>query len=367
MTRSERRSVRALTRSLRAGVLPNPRPDKALRARAALRRWGPTPAAACSASAIWSPHKPAIIDDHGTLSFAELDRRTNAIANSLAASGLTPRQSVALMARNERSPVEIVIAASKLGLNVIHLDPDLPKDASARILADSAPRALFHDEEFSDRLRILPPGCQRILTHPSTGPAAGARLLEELLHHGGASAPPPVPSSVPRNVTFRVPHGHAGPGRRTVRGSLVTPGVLSCRLPLPPRQRTMISAPLSRPWGHLHLLLALRLSSTILLHRRFDPLQALASIDAHRPHTLALLPGMLEEILSLPRETLAWYDTSAVRVIAMGEPKLAEELAMPAIARFGAILYGLRGPSIVTLSSPGESSPIALTGSARAA
>ena len=112
----------------------------------------------------------------------------------------------------------------------------------------------------------------------------------------------------------------------------------------------MICAPLSSPWGHLHLLLALRLGSTILLHRRFDPLQALAAIDEHQPDALALVPEMLERIMSLPRETLAWYDTSAVRVIAMRERKLARELALPAIARFGAILYSLRGPSIVALS-----------------
>ena len=123
MTRSERRSIRALTRSLRAGVLPNPRPDKALRAHAALRRWGPTPAAACHAGAVWRPHRTAIIDDRGKLSFAELDRRTSALANGLAKRGLSARDTVAVMCRNHRSPVEILIACSKLGLNLVHLDP----------------------------------------------------------------------------------------------------------------------------------------------------------------------------------------------------------------------------------------------------
>ena len=204
-----------------------------------------------------------------------------------------------------------------------------------------------------------------MIAHAGAAAPKGALLLEELVGDSPASLPAPVPSSVPRSVTFRWLHDAHGPRGRTVPGSLVTPGVLSSRIPLRPRRTTMICAPLSAPWGHLHLLLALRLGSTILLHDRFDPLHALVSIDEHGPDALALLPEMLAEIMSLPRETLAWYDTSAVRVIAVRDRELAGDLAIPAIARFGAILYSLRGPSIIALSPQSEPSLVALAGPAR--
>ncbi len=350
MTRSQRRSTRALSRSLRAGLLSPVRPDRALRAQAVLRRWGPTPAAACHAAAICSPNRPAVIDDEGTLTFAELDRRTSALANGLSARGLTACDTVAVMCRNHRWPVEILIACSKLGLNVEHLDPELPAGESERILRRTAPRLVIHDEEFHEKLHVIPQCARRLIAQTGADRDIGADRLDQLIAASASVPPPPVSISIPRRVTFRWLDDALGPRKRTVRGSLVIPGVLSSGMPLRPGRTTLICAPLSRHWGHLHLLLALRLGSTILLHRQFDPLQVLASIDGHQPDALALLPEMLEEIMNLPRETLAWYDTTAVRVIAMRDRELAGELAIPAIARFGTILYSLRGPSIVALS-----------------
>ena len=362
MTYSQRRSMRALSRSLRAGLRPHARPDKALRARAALRRWGPTPAAACRTGAIWSPHRTAIVDDEGMLSFAELDRRTSALANGLSARGLTARDTVAVMCRNHRSPVEVLIACSKLGLNLVHLDPELSAAESGRILRILPPRVLIHDDEFTARLSCAPSACERLIAHAGGGHAGRSDRLDRLIDTSATSSPPPVPSRNGRTITFAGTQGAEDQSLHTVPGSLLIPGVLSSGMPLRPRQTTVICAPLARPWGHLHLTLALRLSSTIVLHRRFDPLQAIASIDEHQPDALALTPGMLEGIMGLPRETLAWYDTSALRVIAVRDRTLAGELAIPVIARFGAILYSLRGPSIVALSPRAEASRVALAG-----
>ena len=66
--------------------------------------------------------RAAIIDDDGTQTFAELERRTNALAHGLAGHGVKPGASVALLCRNHRCFVEATIACSKLGANVLYLN-----------------------------------------------------------------------------------------------------------------------------------------------------------------------------------------------------------------------------------------------------
>src|SRR5205814_832989 len=73
---------------LGTGMLHPVRPDKTLRSLVALQRWGPTPAAAYTGSAIRYPDRTAIIDDRGAVTFSEVHKRTNALAHELARAGI---------------------------------------------------------------------------------------------------------------------------------------------------------------------------------------------------------------------------------------------------------------------------------------
>ena len=90
----------------RAGLMRPSRPDRAVRALVGLRRFGPTLAAGVIGGAARFPAAPAIIDDEGALTFADLERRTNALARGLAGHGLTEGKSIAVMCRNHRGFVE---------------------------------------------------------------------------------------------------------------------------------------------------------------------------------------------------------------------------------------------------------------------
>src|SRR5688500_14330521 len=60
-----------------SGLARPSRPDKLARALRAFVRLGPTPAAGYTTSAILRPNEQAIIDELGTLTFGEVDARTN--------------------------------------------------------------------------------------------------------------------------------------------------------------------------------------------------------------------------------------------------------------------------------------------------
>ena len=91
---------------------------------------------------------------------------------------------------------------------------------------------------------------------------------------------------------------------------------LFSKIPLKARETTVIAAPMFHSWGFGHFTLALPLSSTIVLRRRFDPEETLRAIAQHRATALAVVPVMLQRILELPPETIAKYDTSSLKIIA---------------------------------------------------
>src|SRR5690348_12771678 len=84
-----------------AGVLRSSRPDRALRAVQALRRWGPTLASGVMGAAARYPDAVGIIDERGMVTFAQIERRTNALARGLAGYGLGEGDKVAIMCRNQ--------------------------------------------------------------------------------------------------------------------------------------------------------------------------------------------------------------------------------------------------------------------------
>src|SRR6476620_5176159 len=79
----------------RAGIVHPERPDHLWHTARALVRFGTTPAAGYTAAARNFPHEPAVIDEIGTLTFREVDERTNALAHALRADGIAAGDNVA--------------------------------------------------------------------------------------------------------------------------------------------------------------------------------------------------------------------------------------------------------------------------------
>ena len=119
----------------------------------------------------------------------------------------------------------------------------------------------------------------------------------------------------------------------------------------------MIAAPMFHSWGFAHFTLALPLASTLVLRRRFDPEDTLRAVAQHRASALAVVPVMLQRILELPQETIARYDTHALKVIAVSGSALPGELATRAMDVFGDVVYNLYGSTEVawaTIATPAD-------------
>ncbi len=334
----------------RAGMLRPSRPDRAMRAVMGLHRFGPTMAAGVVGGAARFPAAPAVIDDEGTLTFHELERRTNALARGFAGHGLTEGHTIAVMCRNHRGLVEVCAACSKLGVHVVLLNTGFAGPQVAEVVEREGADALVYDREFAAAVDAAR-GSR--ICFATDGDGGEAMTVGQLMA-GRVDTPLSPPGQAGRAViltsgTTGTPKG----ANRPAPSSMGPMAALLSAIPLRARETTLISAPLFHSWGFAHMLLATALSSTIILRRRFDPLDAARAIARHRVNVLVVVPVMLQRMLEAdPGER-----PPSLRIIAVSGSALPGPLANRVMDAFGETLYNLYGSTEVawaTVAAPSD-------------
>jgi acyl-CoA synthetase (AMP-forming)/AMP-acid ligase II len=340
---------------LGTGILTPVRPDRAVRSVVALKRWGPTPAAAYTGSAARFPKRAALVDERGTLTFEEVHLRTNALAREMRAAGIREGDGVAIMCRNHRGFIEATVACSKLGASALYLNTAFAGPQITDVMRRENPAGLVYDVDFANLVGDGGEGRKRFVAWAEPGSEPADPLLEDLIAKGSTAdlTPPGEPGRVVilTSGTTGTPKGAA----RKQPDSVEPLAALFSKIPLKARETTVIAAPMFHSWGFGHFTLALPLSSTIVLRRRFDPEATLRAVAEHRASALAVVPVMLQRILELAPETIAKYDTHALKIIAASGSALPGELATRVMDTFGDVLYNLYGSTEVawaTIATP---------------
>jgi len=317
---------------------------------AASKRWGSTMAAGYTAAATRTPDRLAVIDDRRRVTFAELERRSNAIARGLAAHGIGCGDAVGLLCRNHLGFVEASTALAKLGANTLLLNTGFGARQLGEVADREGVRVIVADEEFAAMVGEGAP--DRTLVVGWHDEAGGAETLDALAA-GHASDPITPPASPGRTtiLTSGTTGTPKGARRESKQASLDTLVGLLGRLPLRVGSTTFIVAPTFHAWGGVHLLMASTLGCTAVLRRRFDPEDTLATIERERPRTLAVVPVMLQRILQLPADVLRRYDASSLEVVAASGSALPGELALRWMNAFGDTLYNFYGSTEVAHAS----------------
>jgi fatty-acyl-CoA synthase len=350
-------NLRTLTE---AGVIHPVRPDRLALLVRVLRRWGASPAAGIAGAAINHPDEPMVQDESRSLTFAEVHRRSNALARGLAADGVREGDGIAIMCRNHHGFVEATLAVSKLGATGLYLNTAFAAPQLADVVEREQPVALVYDGEFSGLLEQAAEagkeiGLRRyVALGDGDGPAADPELEDLIAAGDDRDLDPPEESS--RFVILT--SGTTGTPRGAQRAQPDTLGPLAAlfsKIPLRARESTMIAAPLFHSWGFAHFVLGLSLSSTYVLRRRFDPEDTLRAVESSGATALVVVPVMMQRILELPRATLERYDLSSLRVTAASGSALPGELAIRWMDTFGDNLYNLYGSTEVawaTIATP---------------
>ena len=333
-----------------AGVVAPIRPDRLWGVLRTLQQWGRSPAAGAISLAARYPHEPMIVDDMGTLSYADVHRRTNALAHALADAGIVEGDGVAIMCRNHRGFIEATVAVSKLGADALYLNTAFAGPQLTEVVQREKPRAIVYDEEFAGLLADAGHRRKRFVAWQESE-SCDDPTLEELIRAGDPDDVVP-PAREGRAVILT--SGTTGSPKGASRGNpqSLEPAVsLLSKIPLRTREVTHIAAPLFHSWGFAHYTLGMILGTTYVLRRKFQPEACLATVARYRCDALAVVPVMMQRILELPEETRAKYDVSSLRVVAASGSALPGDLALTWMNAFGDNLYNLYGSTEVAWAS----------------
>jgi acyl-CoA synthetase (AMP-forming)/AMP-acid ligase II len=332
----------------RSGVWRSVKPSQLLPIERALRRWGQSMAALGAVAAIRYPDQPAVIDELGTITYEELDRRCASQAAGLAATyGIVAGGKVAVLCRNHRGFLEGTLAASRLGADVLFVNTGFAPPQLAAVLERHRPDVFILDKEF---VPAVPAELPRVLAWNQDGSAT--ETLDRLA--AGDWAPPSAPPRPGRltiltSGTTGVPK--AAPRAPTVAGTAGLTATMLNRIGLHAGEPMVLCPPLFHGLGLLNAMLALLLGSPLILARKYDARAALASVERNRAGSLVAVPVMLQRMLDLGAAEIARYDLRSLRAVISGAAALSPALAERFIAQFGGVLYDVYGSSEIGIAT----------------
>ncbi|MGQ0464571.1 MAG: AMP-binding protein [Sporichthyaceae bacterium] len=335
-------TVRATAAS---GIVELTRPQLIGRQLRVLRSEGANLPGAVAIAAALHPYDVAIVDDDGTRSWAELDSRGRRLAVGFADLGLGPGDRVGVLCRNHSGLVECLLAAARVGVDVVLLNTAAGPAAVERVATAQRLRLLVADADLP-----LPPTLPLdldVLTawHDS---ASISGTLEELLATARPGRELRKPDRPGRLIlltsgTTGTPKGAARPDVSPIGGLIAVIGLLG-RIPLRAGAVTAIPAPLFHAWGLGGLTLAFALRSPVVLQRHFDAESLLAAMAEHRVEQLFVVPVMLNRMLGVPAHTT----TAALRLVLSSGSALAPRTVAGVRERFGDVLHNLYGSTEVS-------------------
>jgi acyl-CoA synthetase (AMP-forming)/AMP-acid ligase II len=326
------------------GLVRPVRPDRLVRMGLAFHRWGVSIAAAYAVNAIGRGEQAAFVDDDGSITYEEADRRTNALANELARLGVGEHDRLAVLCRNGGGFVESMVAAAKLGADFLPLNTSFAPRELKAVVEREHPPVLIYDSDFSAIVRDAGLGrsVRRVLARVAGSPRGTATLAE--LIERGSPEPPEPPAEEGRTVILTSGTTGTPKGARLARPAGLEPlAQLLKVVPIDAGSTYMIPAPLYHAHGYGQLVLGSSLGCTVVLPRRFEAERTLALIERHRIEALAVVPVMLKRIMDLPPQTRRGFDTSSLKAVVCSGSALDPRLARALMEDFGPVIYNLYG------------------------
>ncbi len=256
---------------------------------------------------------PALLDDAGSrLTYRELDRRCDQVANLLTERGAGPGSRVAILFRNQLEVIELIFGTMRAGAVPVPLSTRLPPADLRRIVDDSDAGILVASDRLLEAAAAIREGDG---AHPSP-----SRLVHVLVDADdppfGESYPAALRQSAdsfetretaPDDIAMQ-PYTSGSTGMP--KGVLLTHGgtwwcvnMLRRVMLLEPSERALVAVPLYHKNGMLGAVKPFLMSgASVVILRRFDPVDALRTIERFRVTYVTGVPAMYKLLLKALRE-----------------------------------------------------------------
>jgi fatty-acyl-CoA synthase len=344
----------AVRHAVRAGALGGSSPRTTAAILRAMQRYGPL-GATIPVAALKHGDRPGLTDELGTLSFAELNKRAEALAYALRAKGLGEGTGVGILCRNHRGFVDATFGAAKIGARVLFLNTDFAGPQLREVCAREGVELLAHDQEYNELVGELGIPHRIIGWHEGESVPPTRETIEELIA-ANYGQQPPVPARQPATVLLT--SGTTGTPKGATRSeakTLAPLGAVLSKVPFQSGESTHVVPPMFHALGLAQLTISFALGNTAVVRRRFDPEASLQLVAENRCTAMTLVPVMLSRVCNVLEEQPGRYDTGSLRVVLAGGAQLEGEVARRALRLLGDKVYNFYGSTEVawvTIATP---------------
>lgn len=241
------------------------------------------------------PDDPAITHDDVTVTFSELERRSNRWARVLAGRGAGQDDLVSIGLPNSIVFFEVALAVWKLGA--------VPQPVSYRLPA----------AELAALIEVADPAVVVGLEPPD-----GRAWVSADFTPGPDVPDGPLPLAVPPSWKAPTSGGSTGRPKVIVAGNRGVYEEVVARAPslrIEPDGVFLCTGPLYHNAPFMFSLMALLLHNHVVVMGRFDAARSLELADRHRVTWFYAVPTMMSRILKLPDEQRFAHDLSSVRTV----------------------------------------------------
>jgi bile acid-coenzyme A ligase len=240
------------------------------------------------------PQRPALTDQHRTVTWRELDQRTNQIARGLETAGVQRGDLVTVGLANSVDFIEACFALWKAGATPQPISFRLPEhEAEAVMDLAETPILIAGDSIPSQRPRYDVPALMALADDDSPVDDRTAPIYKAPTSGGSTGRPKLILSGGPG--VYTPPAEGVGPYRTTGEDVMIMPGPL------------YHNGPFTSGFG------GLQQGAHLVILPRFDAEETLRAIQRHKATWIYLVPTMMSRIWRLPEPVRAGYDVSSLK------------------------------------------------------
>lgn len=271
------------------------------------------------------PDKTAVIDDRANgdvriCTYAELEDRANQLAHVIAAHGVESGSKVVWCGQNSIGLVEMINATRKVGATAVPLNYRLSDEEAAYVVDHCDATVVYVDADYAplfERIRAELPKVEHILVFDGAAPA-GMIAVDPLVEAASTETYAVEGDGTDNSTTMIYTSGTTGKPKGALRRTTRDPqqgAALLQHIGYSPDDIYLTTGPLyhSGPGGFMAIGLAM--GQTIVLQRKFDPVDWLRLLTTYKATTTFSAPTPIRMICNVPDDVFAQYDTSSMRVM----------------------------------------------------
>ncbi|MCL2103240.1 MAG: AMP-binding protein, partial [Syntrophorhabdaceae bacterium] len=276
------------------------------------------------------PNKTALSAKNEEVTYLELRNRVLKRAAALQTLGISLGDRVAVLANNTIEFVELFFGTVHLGASVVQLHPSFVSREMNAILQNAGVKGIFYEEELAGKIEEIRPALTDI---PCIMDMNDPRLTASDSEADSMKNLPPFEDCTIALIAYT-----SGPAGR-LRGAMLSNRNLmgasvysAMEMGFSRRDVFLSCATLPYLGGLGRLLRFFHVGATVILHKKFDPIELLRTIERQSVSHIVLTPTMMSRMLDVPNAR--GFNLATLRMVLYGGAWISVDLMRRAIGFF---------------------------------